>query len=288
MTFKILDIKVKIDFFFILILISSFLAGLGVNMLSALIALFFHEFGHIMLSRNLGIKVEGIDILPFGGRIKILNLDEVPADMEMMIAIAGPMINFAVSIFLFFLVHQDMLPSQIGYHLINYQLLIGLFNMLPALPLDGGRVFVLWLRQHMNYMSSVRLAVGFSKVLSASLFGIAIIGFLMGRFYVNIIVAGFFLTLYTLKEQREAPLFFIKHVVKKKEMVHNKGLLPAEILVVVEKTDVRQLLYEFMPQKYYFICVLDNDMRIKKYLTETEIFNKILQKGLDIKVKDLI
>ncbi|AYO30970.1 MAG: stage sporulation protein [Thermoanaerobacteraceae bacterium] len=288
MTFKILEMDINIDFFFALIIFSSLFAGLWAQMIAALMALGFHEMGHVISARAMGIKVEKIDILPFGGRIKIANLDEAVPEVEMLTALAGPMANFAVSVFLLFLINQSVISPKTGNNFINYQLMIGLFNMLPALPLDGGRVFVLWLRQHMNFISAVRVAAGLSKALALVMFLAAVIGLFMSRFFINFIIAGFFLLIYASKEQKEAPLFFIKHIARKKEILFKKGFLPIEGLAAVEKTPVKQLLYEFMPHKYYFVYILDNGMKIKKYLTETEIFDKIIQEGLDIRLKDLI
>lgn len=288
MTFKIMEMEIKIDFFFAFIIFSSIAAGLWADVVAALAALGFHELGHVAAARALGMKVERIDILPFGGRIKITNLDEETPETEMLTALAGPMVNFAVSLFLLFLIDQSQIPSRVGNNFINYQLMIGLFNMLPALPLDGGRVFVLWLRQHMNFISAVRTAAGISKLLAMVLFITAAAGLFGGRFFINCMVAGFFMLVYASKEQKEAPLFFIKHIAGKKQMLFKKGFLPVESLAAVGKTPVKQLLYEFMPHKYYFVFVLDDNMKIKKYLTETEIFDRIIQEGLDIRLKDLI
>ncbi|HHW02017.1 MAG TPA: hypothetical protein GXX35_04285 [Thermoanaerobacterales bacterium] len=288
MSFKILEMDIYIDFFFVLIVFSSICAGLWVHMLAALAALGFHELGHVVTARTMGMKVEKIEILPFGGRIKIANLYETIPEVEMLTALAGPMTNFAVSFFLLFLIEQKVILPQTGNNFIDYQLMIGLFNMLPALPLDGGRVFILWLRQHMNFISAVRTAARLSKVLAAVLFLTAVIGLFMGKLFINFIIAGIFLIAYSLKEQKEAPLFFIKQIAGKKELLFKKGFLPVAGLVAIGNTPVKQLLYEFMPDKYYFVYIVDNSLRIKKYLTETEIFDKIIREGLDIRLKELI
>jgi stage IV sporulation protein FB len=57
---------------------------------------------------------------------------------------------------------------------------------------------------------------------------------------------------------------------------------------VGEDTPVKKILYLFAPQKYFIVYILDKNMEIKKYLTETEIFDKVIEKGLDLKMKDLI
>ncbi|MCR4431462.1 MAG: M50 family metallopeptidase [Tepidanaerobacteraceae bacterium] len=288
MTIKIKDMEVKIDFFFILLVLFCLSAGLWNDVFAAIAALGFHELGHIAAAEALGLKVEKIDILPLGGRIKILNLDEASPEAEMLTVLAGPMMNFAVSIFLLLLFNQSEIVSKLGKNFIDYQLMIGFFNMLPALPLDGGRVFVLWLRQHMNYISAVRVAAGLSKAFALAMFLVSVVGLFVGRLFINFAIAGFFLLSYAFKEQKDAPIFFIKNIARKKEMLFKKGFLPMETLAAVGNTPVKRLLYEFMPNKYYIVYMLDSSMKIKNCLTETEIFDKIIREGLDRKLEDLI
>lgn len=80
----------------------------------------------------------------------------------------------------------------------------------------------------------------------------------------------------------------MKHLAKKTEKLSKNKYLPGEIIVVGEDTTVKKILYLFAPQKYFIVYILDKNMEIKKYLTETEIFDKVIEKGLDLKMKDLI
>ncbi|MDI3480484.1 MAG: stage sporulation protein [Tepidanaerobacteraceae bacterium] len=289
MTVKIMEMEVKIDFFFILLILISLMAGLWYELIAAIMALGFHEIGHIAAAQSLGLRVDRIEILPFGGRIKIVNLDEATPEAEMLTVLAGPMVNFAVSIVLsYFLLNQGETILRTVKNFIHYQLIIGFFNMLPALPLDGGRVFVLWLRQYMNYISAIRIAAKITKILALVMFLFAAVGLSKGRFFFNFVIAGFFLWSYAFKEEKEAPLAFLKNIARKKEMLFKKGFLPLELLVAVESATAKQLLYKFDPHKYYIVCLLDRNMKIKNHLTETEIFDKIVQEGLDIRLRDLI
>jgi stage IV sporulation protein FB len=289
MTLKMAGIRIKIDFFFIFILVSAALAGFLNEVLSLALALGFHEMGHLLSARELGLKVDELELLPFGGRIKIKSFDEALPEHQILTALAGPMFNFAASVLLFYLISQKILSGQIGNTMINYQLILGFFNLVPALPLDGGRIFVVWLRRYLNYLSAIRIACRVSKIISMLLVVAAVVqGVFLKRFLLNFVIAGIFLFAHALKEENEAPAAFIKQVAKKRESLLKKGCLPIESAVATGGASVRDVLYMFTPHRYFLLFIVDDQMHIKKYLTETEIFNKILQQGLDIKVDDLI
>ena len=80
----------------------------------------------------------------------------------------------------------------------------------------------------------------------------------------------------------------MKHLAKKKEKLCKNQYLPGEIIVVDEDIPAKRIIYLFDPQKYFIVHVLDKNMEIKKIFTETEIFDKVVEKGLDLRVKDLI
>jgi Zn-dependent protease len=147
---KILDIDVRIHW--------SFLALLGIfaykgwdqaEMHGAvtftamvMIAFFFvllHEFGHALAARHYGIKTNSIVLYPLGG---VASLERMPkeSNQEFFITLWGPLVNAASAIVLLAL--QWLIPSlhkEIGI-LVTMNVLMAVFNLLPAFPMDGGRI----------------------------------------------------------------------------------------------------------------------------------------------------
>ena len=111
-------------------------------------SLLLHELGHALVARREGMEIEGITLWLFGGVAKFKG--EFPgAGAEFRIAIAGPAVSLAIGVLFLLAASVSDLPEAVdgvatylGY--INLVLLV--FNLLPALPLDGGRVLrsVLW------------------------------------------------------------------------------------------------------------------------------------------------
>lgn len=287
MVLRIANHKISISIVFVAAVILAFAAGMYIETIAALLALGVHEFAHVFVGSRLGIAIYEIEILPFGGRIKS-SLSDASDEKEMLAVLAGPLANFAVVGFIFFLSTLKLLPSNIAWQFTHYQLMLGIFNMLPALPLDGGRLFALWLRQRVSYTSSVRIASYTGKILAYSMLFVALIGLAFKRVYLSFILAGFFLLQQASKEEKEAPFVFMKYLARKKEKLLKNQDLPGEVLVVDQEATAKKVLYSFCPHKYFIVYILDENMKITKFFTETEIFDKIIEKGLDFKMKDLI
>jgi stage IV sporulation protein FB len=158
-----IDIKVHWTFFLLLI----FFAFLGFqesgNVLGGvvtalvIVALFFcvllHEFGHSLVAQRFGIEVPDITLLPIGGLARLKSLPEKPWD-EVKIALAGPLVNVVLAPIFFLLAYllgADLLAlpdllrgvsslGQVLVYLGYINVALALFNLLPAFPMDGGRV----------------------------------------------------------------------------------------------------------------------------------------------------
>lgn len=156
-----------------------------------------HELGHSIAAQYYEIEVKQIVLLPIGGVAQLTRMPEKPIQ-EFVIAIAGPAVNFALAI-IFALIallagislNLDSLPSLLlglnrmsllalfGY-IFSSNLLLAVFNLIPAFPMDGGRVLRALLATRMAYTRATTAAVGIGQAL-ALLMGIY--GFVQGNFF---------------------------------------------------------------------------------------------------------
>jgi Zn-dependent protease len=124
-----------------------------------------HEFGHILVARAFGVKTPEVTLLPIGGVANMERMPEKPKE-ELMIAIAGPLVNVVIAALLFLLgglVIEDMYASNIGQastmqRLAFTNVALVVFNMVPAFPMDGGRVLRALLAMRMGPQRAIAIA----------------------------------------------------------------------------------------------------------------------------------
>jgi len=134
---------------------------------AALIALLFglavfgsvalHELGHALMAHRFGIRTRNITLYPFGG---IAALEREPrGHAELWIALAGPLVNFGLALITLPLL--GMVPGASLFAAIN--LGMGVFNLLPAFPMDGGRVVRAWWSRDQGHVRATERALGVSR-----------------------------------------------------------------------------------------------------------------------------
>lgn len=145
--------------------------GAALSILFLVVSLFacvlLHEYGHALTARRFGIGTEDITLLPIGG---VARLERMPSNpkQELLVAIAGPAVNVVIAaiIVVILLLRGDPMPRNMGnlleggllWNLLRMNLVMILFNMLPAFPMDGGRVLRAALAMKMPYAKATRTA----------------------------------------------------------------------------------------------------------------------------------
>ncbi|HVP04223.1 MAG TPA: site-2 protease family protein [Dehalococcoidia bacterium] len=173
-----------------------------ITSLAFFLSVLLHELSHSVVARRLGLPVASITLFIFGG---VSSLTEEPASArdEFKVAIAGPATSFLIAVVLgiaflgFFLADQEAsVPGAICGYLSFINLAVGLFNMLPGYPLDGGRVLRagLWARSR-NMLKATRWAATTGTIISFVLIAVGVLTVLAGGFIGGIwfIVIGWFL-----------------------------------------------------------------------------------------------
>ena len=208
-----IDVKVHWSFFLLLVFFGYLAFRDSGSLLSALVtvglvvALFFcvllHEFGHSIVALRLGSEVQDITLLPIGGLARMKSLPERSID-EVKVAVAGPLVNVVLAPIFFGLavlfggnltVPTDIISGvgslgqafvALGY--INVALVI--FNMIPAFPMDGGRVLRGLLATRLGHVRATDISSTVGQ-------GFAILFILVGFLGQNFLLAivGFFVFL---------------------------------------------------------------------------------------------
>ncbi|MCS7088362.1 MAG: site-2 protease family protein [Thermoflexales bacterium] len=213
-----IDIKVHVTFFLILLLGAIQWAGMTPNapaegalfgvvlMILLFTCVTLHELGHSIAAQAFGIPVREIVLLPLGGVALISKNPDKPLH-ELIIAIAGPLVNVAIAVVLFFvtgatlratlldgrgtlgeLIMQPSLETLLLW-LLAANITLVVFNMIPAFPLDGGRVFRALLAFFLGFPRATQIASTVGQVLAIAL---GVLGFISGNFILVLIAVFVF------------------------------------------------------------------------------------------------
>jgi len=163
-----------------------------------------HEFGHALTAKRFGINTKKITLLPIGGMASLERIPESPKQ-ELLVTLAGPLVNVIIAIFLYFIVPIDTfmhlnftetfdaltnytLQSFLFYlYLVNIALVV--FNLIPAFPMDGGRILRALLAMKMSRVKATQIASSIGQF-------IAILFLLIGLLYNPfLIIIAFFIFL---------------------------------------------------------------------------------------------
>jgi len=115
-----------------------------------------HELGHALMARRFGIPTLDITLYPIGGVARLQRMSEKPAE-EFWIAVAGPAVNFVIAGMLAVVMLLSE-PVPFFTHLLIANAFLGLFNLLPAFPMDGGRVLRAILASRLGRLRATEIA----------------------------------------------------------------------------------------------------------------------------------
>ncbi|MBD3803639.1 MAG: site-2 protease family protein [Thioclava sp.] len=181
------ELRVHVTFFLLLawIMVGAWMAegpqSALVNMLfivSVFACVMLHELGHATMAARFGVKTPDITLLPIGGLARLERIPENPKQ-EILIAVAGPAVNIVIWIVLSVLIgvrgqiadlqSLESLTQDFWARLAVVNLLLVAFNMIPAFPMDGGRVFRAVLALFMDRVKATQIAAQVGRVLALAL-----------------------------------------------------------------------------------------------------------------------
>ena len=181
---RVMGIRLSIHITFVMLLAWIMWLGWGMSGLSgslwcgALLGSLFlcvllHELGHCVVAMYYGVKVRGITLLPIGGVASMSRIPERPIE-EFLVAIARPLVNVVIAGALILLTGHlpdmtglDDVPSSMGElakYIIRANVILVVFNMVPAFPMDGGRVLRSVLAAMLPYVTATVIAARIGQV----------------------------------------------------------------------------------------------------------------------------
>lgn len=273
---RIQDVAIYVNNWFLALLGVYFAAGVLERGLIAFGAVLIHELAHIWAARRAGISVTQIEILPFDGVAAMSGEIAVQPAREIVVALAGPLANLALCALALGLQQYGFWHEDLGPFFIQCNLLLFAFNLLPGLPLDGGRIWraLLATRVGLTHATLYAAACGQFWGIAITLAGaVGVYAHLAG---LDIVATGLFLFYAATREKKQAPYLYAQYLLAKQKTLRMHGVLGGEILVAAEWVPVWEVTRLFLPQRYYLVAVVDKEGCFIRLVEEAALIRAVV------------
>ncbi|MBR5110953.1 MAG: hypothetical protein IK099_12270 [Clostridia bacterium] len=252
------------------------LSGMGERLLPAMAALALHEAGHIIAARCMRLRVEAIEITPLGGLMSVPNLETAAPWQRFLLAASGPLASLCGCAMAPFLYQRGFIQFSLTGAFIHANLALLLVNLLPALPLDGGRMLLAALSRFFSGKEIMKWMAFASSVIGLGLCGVTLGFALRGQIIFSPAFAGVYLMYAAAMEGRHGTAKYITSLIARRQRLDRQAVIPVEAVAAGAGTPVRSLLNKLSPGKYHMIHVLSPDGMTRLGVIEEKTFCEAL------------
>lgn len=256
------------------IILFFILLSLNKSIILAFISIFLHEISHIVVAKRNGCKFNNFKIHIYGTNAEFINIDELSKKEKIQIYLAGPCMNLAIA-FIFFLVGL-IINNSIIDKIININLSLLFFNILPAYPLDGSRILETILSEKILYKKVNDIISKISYIIAIFLITITLIAFIYSKsLNVSLIVAAIIICLITKGEKKSAMYILMRNIfVKRNKLLRNKYIENKSISVYY-KLGLINVMAIIDKNRFNSFYILDDDLKLLFIMHEDELIEAL-------------
>ena len=270
----------KINLLLVPTLASSIIFGYSAPFITSYICAFIHELSHIATAKALKIKISHIELQPFG-ICACLNSDIICNPVsEIIISLAGPLCSLSLALF-------GYLSGRASEYFVLCNTAMAVFNLLPVLPLDGGRILRAVLCTKTGAVSAYNTAVKISRIPLILLVLLGVYSLVTARFNFSLILIGAFLLSNIFAEQHNVSRQAVRELLGYKEKLCPHDLTGATVLCAKDSAPARKILHRLSYSRYHIIHVTDKNMNITKTLTEGQLLDAVSKKGISVTLSEI-
>lgn len=291
MTMKVLQIRgVAVRVHPLFVLTMGLLAAVGrlpeVALVFGLVAL--HETAHILAGCLFGMVPREIRLLPVGGVVKLDGLTGAGPLSEAVVAAAGPLLNMALAFGAYRLLLSE-LPRAALIVFVQYNLVLAGFNLLPVLPLDGGRIARSLLARFTGRANATRYLDLIGLALIGGLIGAAATLAAYGHPNLTLMVAAAYLLAARRQEKNYEVFDWTREILCKRRRLMSPDGHPLKVLdyVVSPDTPLRSLLRICRPERWSRFVMIARDGRMVGGFDEYDAIETLTRVGFHARAVDV-
>lgn len=260
------------------ILILIFIISINGSFLIGLFWITLHELSHIIIASSYGCKFNNFKINVLGVKAEICEIEELSEKKKLNIYLAGPCFNFIIAIMIYILNYKYNLV--IFENSVRINLCLGLFNLLPAYPLDGSRICEILLTRRYLYRKTKSIVVILSIIISIILFlfGVSIMIFLH-KVNISFFMASALMIYTSILEKEKTMYIIMGDIFKKLKKLKKYGYIENKSISIYYKKGLVNVLTLVDKNKFNIFYVLDDNMKVVGTVCEDELIEALKEYG---------
>ena len=262
--------------------VTACLLGARQDAMALMVGLLAHEGAHLLAARCLGVDVSQLQLMPIGGAIQMENPYALRPSRLLIVAAAGPLGNALAIVLGAALAHWGLLSpdSLMAFTRVNLALL--LFNLLPALPLDGGRMLYAVLCPRVGPERAVNVGIWSGRAVALGLLGFAVWSALrLGRLNLSPVFAAVFMLASVPREREALSGVPARAMLDRLRPVH--GPRPTRVWAVGADCEAREALRMARPDTLTLYAVYDGS-RLSSITDDRRLLEAALERGIQTTV----
>jgi Zn-dependent protease/CBS domain-containing protein len=251
------------------------------------ICVVIHELSHSLTARRYGIPTKSITLLPIGGLADLQKMPEKP-QQEFAVSVAGPLSNIVIALIITIVLlitnnlnlsstyFQSITGKNFFIVLMFANLMLAVFNLLPAFPMDGGRIFRSLMAMYFSREKATYVAMNLGKIFAL---GLAILGVFVNPFLIFIAI---FIFIGAQKEYEQIRYTSVLTGYKVQD------ILMHEFTTLKEEETLRRAVDLLLDTPEQRFVIVDDENRVQGILTRNNIIQGLSEYGEDLNIRQVM
>lgn len=242
------------------------------------VALVLHECAHALAASSLGVHVNRLEVMPFGCTAHMESFAVVSGSKEIAMAAAGPAVNIlaAAAVFAVAGAHPE---NRFAANFLKSNIMLAAINLLPALPMDGGRVLSALLSLIVMPLKATRLTSILGILAALTILGVGVAMVVNNALNPTMFMMGGFMLFSSARYLKNAAFTFMKQTTGKRDQIARRISVDVKAIAAHQQRTVGEVLTSLDARKYNVVHVLDDDMRVVASIDETQLIAGMLRDG---------
>jgi stage IV sporulation protein FB len=284
---RFLGVPIRLHWTMAVVIAGLVAAGQGWPAALAMVAVLCHELSHVAVARALGIDVAEIELMPYGGRAELVGLESQDPAVEAMVAVAGPVASLLVALGTRMLTHLLPGPNALATVFVDANLGLAALNLLPAAPLDGGRLWRALRAGQVGYHRAEGEVRRVAEILgmAAGVAGLAFVAF--GQVIWQLLILSAFLG-WAARQPPRAAFWPVRDLAVRQALFLTRPVWGLKDYAVREDAALRDVLREMRPRRLHRVAVLGPGQEFLGTLWEKDVLRGLLDLGPDATAGELL